>query len=722
MSAALKHVLRDALNRSKHLLRKRIPVILQDEMSECGMACIAMISSFHGKALTLRHLRQRYRAARDGMSLLQVIKVCEEQDLVSRPLRLSLTSIRQLRTPSILFWNNRHFVVLEAVTTRGVHIVDPAVGRRFYTWAQALTMFSGVALEVQPGLPFTLKAKSTTKNNLSFSSILTSSPWLLRYLVPMGALSIIGYIGAIAAPKLFSLTIDEVVAKNDQDFLNLILYIFGTLFIFKVLAAWLRAILDLRLRVALNLDLATGVVAWLLRLPVHYFERRASADLLRRTQATEKAYLQFTSGSMDIAIDLLAALLFLSLMMLINPLLAALSIGLCLVFFLFRSLTLPAMEKHHKASIDAETARNVTLLSALDNIESMKLYHYEAARLARWNNHQADMESTKAQVQYLQVMNKVVHDGVSHTHSLVVSALGALAVIHGQNSIGDLFAFVLYKDLFMGCVFKAVDSYMNLRLVRVELLRVEHIIDEPREPLESCVYSANALGESESLYSVRIEDAHFRYSSFDRPTFKNLHLDLPGTGRKIAIFGPSGCGKSTFLKVLAGFYPLDQGQLLVNGVCLQRFGLRRYQHRVAYVTAFGEILDGSVMENIIMDIEPLDGEHLQACVEQAGLLESIRALGSGFNTLLGPSGVQLSSGQKQRLLIARALYRRPHLLLLDEPTSHLDGKARDVIIETISQLSMLCVVVTHDAAVAIACDSVLQMADGQLSAMPEVNL
>ncbi|KPA96310.1 ATP-binding cassette domain-containing protein, partial [Pseudomonas asplenii] len=173
-------------------------------------------------------------------------------------------------------------------------------------------------------------------------------------------------------------------------------------------------------------------------------------------------------------------------------------------------------------------------------------------------------------------------------------------------------------------------------------------------------------------------------------------------------------GKSTLLKVLAGFYPLDAGQLRINGLSLRQFGLRRYRQCVAYVTAHDEIIAGSVLENIVMDSDGSDAAHLKACVEQAGLLDSILGLSNGFNTLVGSMGVQLSSGQKQRLLIARALYRRPELLLLDEPTSHLDPGARDVIIETIRRLPMLCVIVTHDRAVALACDQIWLMRQGSL--------
>lgn len=705
------------LSRVRRALGKSVPVILQDEMSECGMAAIAMIAGYHGHVLSLRQMRQRCSVARDGMSLFQIIKVSETLGFACRPLKVMLDGLRQVRTPSILFWNKMHFVVLEAVERRGLRIIDPALGRRFYTWEEALPLFSGVALELVPGLHFTLQRSMPARQALSFTQVLSRNPWLLRYLIPMGLLAIVMYLGAIAAPKLFSLTIDEVVAKNDEDFLYLILYVFGAIFLFKTVAAWLRTWLDAQLRIALSQDLGIGVMAWLLRLPVGWFERRAPGDILRRTQATDRAYTQFTAGWMDMTIDAVFGLAFLCLMALINLPLAGLSLVLCLLFFGFRLLTLPIMERTHKVAIEAETARNVSLLGTVNAIESMKLYHYEAAKLARWSNQHVDTEVARAKVQRLQSMNGVVHEGLSHGHSLLVSALGAFAVLQGNNSIGDLFAFVLYKDMFMGCMLNLLDRYASLRLVQVELRRVEDIIDEPAEWAETETYLARADEQHAPLLSLQVRGGLFRYSSFERPVFMDVDLRLTA-GSKVAIFGPSGCGKSTLLKVLAGFYRLEAGQFEVNGIELQRFGLQRYRQNLAYVTAHDEIIAGSVMDNITLDAERGDGIWLQTCIEQAGLLAAVQGLANGFNTLLGPTGVQLSTGQKQRLLIARALYRRPQVLLLDEPTSHLDAEARDVIIATLGLLSMLCVVVTHDRHVAQACDVVLQMRQGRLLPMP----
>lgn len=708
----------NALGHARLAFSRRVPVILQDEMAECGLAAIAMIASYHGQATTLRQMRQRCTVARDGMSLFQIIKVCEAAGFACRPLRVMLDGLRQIRMPSILFWNKMHFVVLEAVNGRGLHIVDPALGRRFYTWEEALPLFSGVALELVPGLQFTRRPASSGRQALSFGSVLAANPWLLRYLVPMGLLTIVTYLGAIAAPKLFSLTIDEVVAKNDADFLFLILYVFGAVFLLKSAAAWVRTWLDTQLRIALSQDLGIGVVAWLLRLPVDFFERRAAGDILRRTQASDRAYVQFTAGWMDLIIDSVFGLAFLGLMALVNPQLAALSLGLCLLFLLFRLLTLPVMERTHKAAIEAETARNVTLLGTLAAVESMKLYRYEGAKLAGWSNQHVETETARARVQRLQAMNSVMHEGLSHGHSLLVSALGALAVLQGENSVGDLFAFVLYKDLFMGCTLKVLDRYANLRLLRVELGRVEDIVDAQPEAIDDNLYQARADEPVPALESLQVLGGVYRYSSFERPVFADVEL-LLAAGNKVAIFGPSGCGKSTLLKVLAGFYRLDGGQILVNGIDLQRFGLQRFRQQLAYVTAHDEIITGSVVDNITLDSDHHDGAWLQACVQQAGLLETVQGLPNGFNSNLGAAGVQLSTGQKQRLLIARALYRRPHLLLLDEPTSHLDAEARDRIIATLGRLPMLCVVVTHDPLVAKACDRVLCMQDGRLAPMPQ---
>ena len=188
-------------------------------------------------------------------------------------------------------------------------------------------------------------------------------------------------------------------------------------------------------------------------------------------------------------------------------------------------------------------------------------------------------------------------------------------------------------------------------------------------------------------------------------------------GSKTVVTGPSGCGKSTLLKVAAGFHALDEGAVRVNGVPLQRFGLDQYRRRIALVGDRDEVMPASLVDNIYADCPVRDERRLQQALEQADLHQAALALPAGYNTQLGFAGVELSSGQRQRLLIARALYMQPDLLILDEPTAHLDRDARDAVIHTLQSLPVTCLIASHDAELVAACDQRYRMQEGQLRPM-----
>lgn len=708
---------RTALPTTLHSLlgRRRITPVLQDEISECGLACLAMIAEHHGKPVGLKQLRQRYRVSRDGMSLFQALRIGEELGFAGRPLQLGLHDIRNLRLPAMLFWDQRHYVVVEAVSDKGMDIIDPAVGRRHYRWADAMPLFSGAALELIPtgGLRSGSSKGKDAPSPLSMRNVLAVSPHLLRHLGTLAVLAILAQLIAIASPKLFSLVIDEVVVKNDQDLLYLLLYVFGLLFAISVAASWLRTLVDERLRASINTDLSVGLMSRLLRLPTRYFERRRPVDILRRLEATDLAHMAYTRGWIDITIDGLFAVVFLVLIGLINVKLAGVAVALGALFLGIRAISLPAMAKAQKEAIEAETARNHTLLRAINAIETVKLRGQEGVRLSEWSNQQAEAQRNRARVDRIQAMSLTAHEGISHLNTLIISALGALAVLKGDNTIGDLFSFVLYKDMFMGCTQRMMEAYSGLRIARVELARTADITDEVPEITTTDSYRSSPAAGDEPVHRVQVVDAEHRYGSFDQPTFSHLNLDL-AAGSKTVVSGPSGCGKSTLLKVIAGFHTLDKGQVLVNGVALQRFGLDQYRRRIALVGDRDEVMPASLMDNIFADCPQRDEARLQRALQQAGLQAMALALPAGYNTQLGFGGVELSSGQRQRLLIARALYLQPDLLLLDEPTAHLDLEARDAVIQTLQRIGTTCLIVSHDPAVIEACDNRYVMRDARL--------
>jgi len=313
-----------------------------------------------------------------------------------------------------------------------------------------------------------------------------------------------------------------------------------------------------------------------------------------------------------------------------------------------------------------------------------------------------------------------LHSSTSDASSLIISAVGAVAVINGQNTLGELFAFVLYKDMFMNMVITTADRFVTLRMLKVELGRIGDIINQPAEPMLEQRYLGSLQQPFEKISQLALQDVSYSYGSFEDNIVDQVSLMLE-PGDKVAIYGPSGCGKSTLLRIISGLYSPIAGSVQVNGHALHHFGYRHFRERISYLSGSEEILEATVLENITFDDADMglavDAKRLDHCIEQASLQDCIQTLPNGLNTRIGNSGVKLSSGQRQRLLLARALYRQPDILLLDEPTSHLDSLSRDAIIETLAQLAVTSVIVTHDPALLRICNKAYQMQQGKLVAL-----
>jgi len=704
----------------KGMQRKKVPEILQSQMAECGLACLAMVMAYYDNPLPLSQLRQQYRISSDGVSLYQIIKIAQEHQLSSRPLELNLSDVDQLQLPAILFWNKMHFVVLEKVTTQGIEIIDPAIGRRSYSFEQASVYFSGVALELSPLTDFTPQHHEDNSVALNFSTLVRHSKGLVSKLAIMVLLTVLGNLVMIVSPKLFNITVDEVIVKNDEQLLNLLLMVFGGIFIISFAIKYLYILISTQVRVSITHETSSAIVNWLLRLPVKFFETRHIADILRRVRSADLVYIQFTAGWLNIIIDILFALVFLCLIGFINIKLTFMVVGVSLLFFVVRFGSIPWLENNQKAVLEAETRRDATLFEGVGNIESVKFYGYESAKLSRWSNQQAEAETLKAKVERTQSVIATLHSSTSDASSLIISAVGAVAVINGQNTLGELFAFVLYKDMFMNMVITTADRFVTLRMLKVELGRIGDIINQPAEPMLEQRYLGSLQQPFEKISQLALQDVSYSYGSFEDNIVDQVSLMLE-PGDKVAIYGPSGCGKSTLLRIISGLYSPIAGSVQVNGHALHHFGYRHFRERISYLSGSEEILEATVLENITFDDADMglavDAKRLDHCIEQASLQDCIQTLPNGLNTRIGNSGVKLSSGQRQRLLLARALYRQPDILLLDEPTSHLDSLSRDAIIETLAQLAVTSVIVTHDPALLRICNKAYQMQQGKLVAL-----
>ncbi len=683
------------------MLKNNVQDVIQDESAECGLACISYISETYGKKLSLPGLRNQYDVTLEGLSFFHLIKILSEHQMIATGVNAPADSLSELQIPAILLWDNCHFVVLKKVSKTRIEVMDPAVGSRTFTRQEVDKFYSGVALEVTPDESFIADKKRSRadageddSNFFGLAAFRKGLSAYKSYLVPLAAMAVIIQLTNIAVPKFISLVFDEVLPKNDEDFLYLLIYIFGFVYLMQAVAGYLKISVAQRLRRTLSQTEGLKTVKNLFNMELKYFHKRMPSDLLRKIKSVDVFHVIYTNGWIDIFIQAVFAGLFVVLLFFINAELAMLTGALTSVMILIRVLLIPSLMSRQYSSIDAEVRRDNVLLESVDNINVVKINHNEHRRILDWSVNHAELEYNRSSIEKTNALIELSLTTISHIQTLLIMGMGSLSVLKGESSAGQLISFIFYKNCLMTNIQSIVESHVNIKICSVEVKRLRDIspvIQEAKIP-----YKSSTENRQEKMRTISFRDVCFSYSNLDDNFINNVNFELL-EGQKMVITGPSGCGKTTIINLLAGLLMPTSGMILVNDIPLERFGLYELQQQISLVSAEGKLIIGNVIDNIVFECDHYDMTLLEKCIEQADLGDVVRSLKAGLNTRLGTNGAKLSSGQHQRLMIARALYRKPQLILLDEPTSHLDAEARDKIIALINSLNIACVVVSHDA-------------------------
>ncbi|WP_338563221.1 peptidase domain-containing ABC transporter [Erwinia sp. E_sp_B01_3] len=690
--------------------------VIQDEVSECGLACISYICGTLGKKVALSTLRRQFDVTLDGLSFYNLMNISAEYQLVATGVQVAADSLSEIKTPAILLWNNCHFVVLKKVSRKGIEVMDPAVGSRKFTHLEVLRFFSGMALEIEPGDEFTVRPHQIwgdeSKEDKSFFSLRSFKNGVLKYkgyMLPLAIMGIVIQVTNIAIPKFMSLVFDEVLPKNDEDFLFLLLYIFGFVYLVQAVGSYLKILLSQRLRRVISQFEGVKTVRKLFQMDLKFFNKRMPSDLLRKVKSVDVFHVIFTHGWLDIVIDGFFAVIFIVLLFMISFELALMTVTVTGLMVLTRVLLLSTLMSRQYSAIDAEVKRDNSLLQSIDNITMIKINHAEPRKISDWFYSHAELEDNRSSIEKINAMISLSVTTISHLQTLIIMGMGAYAVLKGESTAGQLISFIFYKNCLMGNVQTLVENHVNLKLCSVEVRRLLDI--SPANVTEVSQFSSSAVTTKEQIKTLSVKNLAFSYSNLEESFIKNINFTL-NEGDKLVITGPSGCGKTTILNLLSGLLSPTEGEIIINDISLNRFGLRQYQSQISIVSPDDKIINGSVIENIVYESDSYDMLLLGQCIEQANLADVIRSLSAGLNTRLGINGARLSSGQQQRLMLARALYRRPTLILMDEPTSHLDKLSREAIMELVAQLPVSCIIVSHDEHLIKAIGNEIQMSGG----------
>jgi ATP-binding cassette, subfamily B, bacterial CvaB/MchF/RaxB len=678
-----------------------LPVVHQTEAAECGLACLAMVASYHGHCIDLNTLRRRHPVSLKGVTLRGLIQVASQMHFACRAIRFELAHLRQLQLPAIVHWDMNHFVVMKSVTKRGVMINDPAAGQRFLPLAEASKHLTGVALELSPSEGFLPQDERT---RLPFSTFWTQLDGSTHALVQILLLSIILEVFVIVSPFYLQLTVDEVIARGDVDLLLVLALGFGLFMAIKVAAGAIRSFIVLIVQNVLHFHIGARLFHHLVRLPIAYFEKRHIGDILSRFTSVEPIRTALSEGMITAIIDGIMALATLAMIFIYSVQLACVVLVAFVLYAIVRLGLYRRLRQRNLAVIEAKAQENSIFIETLRAIQSLKLFNRENDREGQWLNRYAEVVSANVRLGRTKIAFTTINEAIFGLENIVSIYLAARMALADALTVGMIFAFMSYKQHFTEKAVQLVEKALDFRILELHLERLGDIalsrLERGHDQVLDYMRPINGRLELRNVF--------FQYAETEPFVLEDFSLVIEPS-EFVTIMGPSGGGKTTLIKIMLGLLEPTRGEVLIDGVPLSVLGARAYREQVGAVMQEDQLLSGSIADNICFFDPSFDQGRMIQCASLARIHDEILSMPMTYNTLIGDMGSSLSGGQKQRVLLARALYRQPRMLFLDEGTAHLDVDNEMQINESLRHLSMTRISVAHRPEMSSGADGIIHV-------------
>lgn len=701
--------------------RPQVPLVLQAEAAECGLACLAMVAGAHGLDIDLPALRLRCELSLKGVTAADLLNIAEALQLQGSGLRAEPEHLSGLRTPCVLHWDLNHFVVLVQCDGHHATVHDPARGRRRLTMDELSRHFTGVVLEFVPTSTF---KPGRERTRLSLRGLLGNVHGLRRSLAQVLLLALVLEGFVLLMPFLMQWVVDEVVVSADRELLLVLVLGFGAVVLFQTLTAALRAWAVLALSASLNQQWLVNVFNHLMRLPLAWFERRQLGDVWSRYLSVQAIQRTLTTSFVEAVLDGVMVVLTVIMMALYSPPLLAVALVATALYAVLRWAFFAPLRAASEEALVLEARQNGSFIETLRGMQAIKLFNAQVQRRQLFAAQVSHAMAAQVATRGVESAFAVLHRLLFGLERVAVIGLGGWLVLERQLSVGMLLAFYAYKEQFSLRLAALIDKGVELAMLRLQAERLADIVlaepealgqtaRQPPLPAAMSPSASQAPPAQAAPPSIELQGLRFAHASNEPEVLRGVSLFVRA-GESVAIVGPSGCGKSTLVKVMLGLLPASGGEVLINGVPLARLGAAAWRAQVGTVMQDDQLFAGSIAANISFFAAEPDLAWVQACAQRVGLHEDIVAMPMGYQSLIGDMGNMLSGGQRQRLLLARALYKRPSVLVLDEATSALDEASERAVSEAVRQLALTRVIVAHRPQTVAAADRVVHMEQGHV--------
>lgn len=708
------------------MFKRPFPYYNQLDAMDCGPSCLRMIAKHYGRNYSLQSLREESFITREGVSMLGISDAAEKIGFRSTGIRTSIDKlITQIPLPCILHWNQNHFVVCYNIKKKKkdhfFQIADPATGKYSLNkedfskcWISSVhnDQKVGSLLILSPTPLFFDKEddkNKQTKNLKYFFRYLTPHK-LQLYQIIVGML--IGSILSLIFPFLTQAMVDQGIGNNNLDFITLILVAQLVLFVTQLGVAFIQNWITLHMNTRINISLISDFLAKLMRLPIRFFDSKNIGDIMQRIGDHGRIESFLTGSTLSFIFSIGNFLIFAIIMAYYNiRILGIFLLGntlyvlWILIFLKYRRI----LDNRRFAQASAEQSN---LFEIVTGMQEIKLNNYEKKQRWKWESIQAKLFNISIKGLAIGQVQQVGSVFFSQTTSLIISFTAAKAVVDGNITLGMMMSISYIIGQLSGPIGQTIGFIQSLQDAKISLERLNEVHNKEDE--EQTIESKTTYIPEDK--SIELNNVFFSYSGANRNYVLNdISLKIP-QNKVTAIVGASGCGKTTLIKLLLGFYQPNKGDIRIDDTFISDINPHLWRHTTGAVLQDGFIFSDTIANNIAVGEEEINKERLLQAIKVANIKDFVESLPLKYNSKIGMEGNGISQGQRQRLLIARAVYKNPDYLFFDEATNALDANNERIIMNNLNEFykGRTVVIVAHRLSTVQNADKIIVLDNGQL--------
>lgn len=699
---------------------KGFPFFYQHDSMDCGPACLRMIAKYYGRHYTIESLRQKCHISREGVSMLGISNAAEDIGFKTIGVHISYAQFKEeVPFPCIVHWRQNHFIIVYKIKKDTVFVADPASGLIKYTKKEFLDGWisrkgdsdEGIALLFEPQPEFySVDGEKPDKAKFSF---------ILQYLKPYKKLVLQLFLGMLIGtmlqlifPFFTQSIVDYGIGNNNINFITLILIAQITLYAAQTAVEFIRSWILLHISTRINISIISDFLIKLMRLPIGFFDTKMIGDLMQRIGDHQRIQAFLTSSTLNIIFSFISLIVF-------AFVLAFYSVKLLVVFFIGSALYVlwVMIFLKYRRELDYKrftqsSAERSNLIQMITGMQEIKLNNCEKQKRWEWENIQAKLFKVSISGLRLSQCQQSGAVFINETKNILISFISAYAVINGDMSLGMMMAVQTIVGQLNSPVIQMINFIQSAQDAKISLERLGEIHNRENE-------SEDGDGKT-SIFpedkSISIENLSFHYDTLSDAVINDVSLNIP-EGKVTAIVGMSGSGKTTLVKLLLGFYSPTRGNVRIGGINLSNIKPQAWRAKCGTVMQDGFIFSESIAKNIAIGEDHIDEQRLLHAAKIANIQDMIENLPLGYNTKIGQEGNGISQGQKQRILIARAVYKNPDYIFLDEATNSLDANNERVIMDNLQEFfkGRTVIVVAHRLSTVKNADQIVVLNHGKIT-------